>query len=88
MERRLLMRPGRQCPRRASVGRFQRRRLMACVAVIQLPPGWMTVIWMSVMVVAAVGAVFVRRVHEAAELLRAVSLRLGELAQPDIPPLT
>ena len=43
---------------------------------------------MSALVVAAVGAVFIRRVHEAAVSIRAVSLRLGGLAQPDISPLT
>jgi hypothetical protein len=88
MERRLLTRPGRRCPRRASGGRFQRRRLMACVVVIRLLPGWMMVIWMSTLVVAAAGAVLVRRVHEAALSIRAVSFRLGGLAQLDISPLT
>jgi hypothetical protein len=39
---------------------------------------------MSALVVVVVGVVFVRRVHEAAVLIRAVSLRLGGLAQPDI----
>jgi hypothetical protein len=43
---------------------------------------------MSALVMAAAGAVFVRRVHEAVVLIRAVSLRLGGLAQPDISPLT
>jgi hypothetical protein len=57
------------------------------VVVIQLLPGWMMVIWMSALVVAAVGAVFVRVVHEATVLTRAVSFRLGELAQLDISPL-
>ncbi len=82
------MRPGRRCPRCASRGRLQRRRLTACMVVIQLPPDWMTVIWMSALVVAAAGAVLVRRVHEAAVSIRAVSFRLGGLAQPYILPLT
>jgi hypothetical protein len=59
---------------------------MACVVVIQSPPGWMTVIWMSALVVVVAGAVCVRRVHEATVLIRAVSLRLGGLAQLDILP--
>jgi hypothetical protein len=43
---------------------------------------------MSALIVAAAGAVLVRRVHEAAVSIRAVSFRLGGLAQPDILPLT
>jgi hypothetical protein len=50
------------------------------VVVIQLPPGWMMVIWMSALVVAAAGAVFMRRVHEAAVSIKAVPFRLGGLA--------
>ena len=43
---------------------------------------------MSALVVVVAGAVFVRRVHEAAVSIRAVLLRLGGLAQLDISPLT
>jgi hypothetical protein len=43
---------------------------------------------MSALVVVIARAVFVKRVHEAAVLIRAVSLRLGGSAQPDISPLT
>jgi hypothetical protein len=39
---------------------------------------------MSLLVMAAAGAVFVRRVHEATVLIRAVSFKLGGLAQPGI----
>ncbi len=56
------------------------------MVVVRLLPGWMTEIWISALVVDAAGAVFVR--HEADVLMRAVSLRLGGLAQLDISPLT
>ncbi len=41
------------------------------MVVIRLLPGWMTVIWMFALVVAAAVTVFIRRVHEAAVLIRA-----------------
>jgi hypothetical protein len=88
MESKLLTRPGRQCPSCASGGRFQRRKSTTCMVVIQLPPGWMMVIWISALVVVVTGDVVIRRVHEAAVLIRVISLRLGGLAQPDISPLT
>jgi hypothetical protein len=43
---------------------------------------------MSALVVVVAGVVVVRRVHEAAVLIRVILLRLGGLAQPDISPLT
>jgi hypothetical protein len=48
----------------------------------------MTVIYMAALDAVVAGAVFVRRVHEAAVSIRAVSLRLGGLAQPDTSPFT
>jgi hypothetical protein len=87
-EKRLLTKPERWYPRHTSRGRFQRRRSMVCVVVILLPPGWIMVIWMSTLVMAAAGAVFVRRVHEAIMSIRAVSSKLGGLAQLHISPLT
>jgi hypothetical protein len=56
------------------------------VVVIQMPPGWMPAIWISALVVIVAGEVFVRRVHEATVLIRAISLRLGGLAQLDTLP--
>jgi hypothetical protein len=58
------------------------------MVVIQLPPGWMTMIWMSALVLVVAEAVIVRRVHEATVLIRVILLRLGGLAKPDISPLT
>jgi hypothetical protein len=43
---------------------------------------------MSALDMAAAGEVLVRRVHEAAVSIKAVSFKLGGLAQPDISPLT
>jgi hypothetical protein len=43
---------------------------------------------MSALAVVVAGDIVIRRVHEAAVSIRAVSLRLGGLAQPDISPLT
>jgi hypothetical protein len=43
---------------------------------------------MSALVMVAAGDIVVRRVHEAAVLIRAILLRLGGLAQPEISPLT
>ncbi len=42
---------------------------------------------MSALDMVAAGAVLVRRVHEAAVSIRAISFKLGGLAQPDITPL-
>ncbi len=58
------------------------------MVVIRLPPGWMTVIWMSALVMVVAGAVLVRRVRDAAVLIKAILLRLKGLAQPAVSPLT
>jgi hypothetical protein len=81
-ERRLFMRPGRQCPCCASGGRLWRKRLAACVVVMQCPPGWMMVMLPWGLAVAFAGACGVRSMHDTAMSIKAVSLRLVGLAQP------
>ncbi len=62
-------------------------RLTACVVVMQLPPGWMTVMlpWGSAVAVASARGV--KSVHDAAMLIRVVLFRLVGLAQPTESPL-
>jgi hypothetical protein len=72
-ERRLFTRSGMQCPSCASGGRLQRRRLTACVVVMQSPPGWMTVMLSWGLAVAFARACGVRSMHDAAVSTRAIS---------------
>ncbi len=60
---------------------------MACVVVMQLPPGWMMVMLMWGLAVAVACACSGRSMHNAAMLIRAVSFRLVGLAQPTESPL-
>ena len=82
MERRLLVRPGREWAIRALGGNLLRRRSTACVECILAPPGWMTVM-VSVLVASEVFVVGVTKFLEAAVSMNAVVVRSGGLAQPE-----
>jgi hypothetical protein len=51
---------------------------------MQAPLGWVTEIWMSALVVVAVGVVVVSSATDTAVLMKAVSSRFGGLAQPEV----
>ena len=82
------MRPGRRCPSRAVTGRLRRSRLTTCVVVMQLPPGWTTVMGPWGIVLDEAGACSVSSVQEAAVSISAVLWRSGGFAQLKEVPLT
>ncbi len=54
---------------------------MACVVVMQLPPGWMTVMLPWGLAVAFASVCGVRSMHDAAVSIRAIALKLVGLVQ-------
>jgi hypothetical protein len=82
MDRRLLVRPGRLWAIQALGGNLHRRRSTAWVVRILLPPGWMTVMVLE-LVVADVFVEGVTRCLEAAVSINVVEDRSGGFAQPE-----